>query len=185
MVSSLLVKTLNGVGVLDYLDGILLLGALGYKLELGIVEQVLEGLARSPADIDLLDVVSSKIVGCYCSLSLEARLEVAKVAKFNTMTFEHQFPKATYCHSQDTNDVTLAIDAAVVGDVLGELVYVNNFAALSHAISLGLGNVRLECSGLCAHDCNTVINHFNVRTLSLTLSLYGEGTASQGLGQFG
>ena len=78
-----LLKPLNRVFVLNDLDGIGLCDAAWNKLELGIVAEVLEALAGSPAHIDLLDILGIELVRDACALGLEFSVEGAKILLYN------------------------------------------------------------------------------------------------------
>ena len=74
---------MNRVLVLDDLDGVGLGDEAWDELELGILTEVLEALAGSPAHIDLLDVVGIELVRGACALGLEFSVEGAKILLYN------------------------------------------------------------------------------------------------------
>ena len=152
---------MDGFLVLDFLDGFGLSLAGGHELEGGFAAEVLELLAGIPADIDGLDVGGGEGVGSCCALALDASLEVAEVAEADALAFEQEFAQAADSEGEQADDVALLIDAAVVGDVLGEGVDVNALLGLNHAVSLGFYDVGLLGAGLGAHDRDTVVNHNN------------------------
>ena len=150
---------MNGVFVADHFDGVGLCHSTGNKLEACLAAEVLEGFARLPADVDGLDVVGVEVIGSLGSLSLESCLEVAEVAELDAFAFEQEFLQAVDGLGEEPDDVASAIDAAVVGDVAGEVVDVNIATALSHAIGLGFLDVGFLSAGFRTQDCDTVINH--------------------------
>ena len=154
-----LLEAVDGLFVLDFLDDIGQCLAGGYKLEGGLVSEVLEVLAGFPADVDGLDVGCGEGVGGHSPFGLDAWLEVAKVAEADALSFEQEFTEAADGEGEQADDVALLIDASVVGDVLCKGVDVNGLFGLCHAVSLGLGDVLLLGAGLGAHDCDTVVNH--------------------------
>ena len=158
-----LLQSLNGFLVLDDLDLLCLCGATGHELEGGFLTDVLEVLARLPADIDLLDVAGAEILGGSCAFGLEAGLEIAECAELYALAGKHHLSQTIYGDGEQTDDVALAIHAAVILDVLGKFVDVDDLAALGDAVGLRFGNLRLLGSGLGAHDGNTVVNHSNYR----------------------
>lgn len=150
---------MNGVFVADHFDGVGLCHSTGNELEACLAAEVLEGFARLPADVDGLDVVGVEVVGSLGSLSLESCLEVAEVAELDAFAFEQEFLQAIDCLGEETHDVASAIDAAVIGDVAGEVVDIDLATDLRDAERFGLGDVGFLGTGLSAHDCDAVINH--------------------------
>ena len=133
--------------------------AAGHKLEGGFVAEVQEALAGSPADVYLLDVGGGEGVGSLSPYGLELCLEVAQLAELDALAFEDELAQAADGDGEDGEDVPLAVDAAVAGDVVGEGVDVEHFAGLCYAVGFGFGDVFLLGSGLCGHDGNAVVNH--------------------------
>ena len=154
-----LFKSLNSVLVADYLDGIALSLAAGNELEGGFAAEVLELLARCPADVDALDVVGGEVVGGLGSLGGEFYMEVSEVAQLHLVACEELFLQTGDGVGQDALDGTLGEGRVVVCDVLTELVEAEDFVNLRGSIGLGLGNVSLLRSGLGAHNAKRVVNH--------------------------
>ena len=154
-----LLETMNCVGVLDNLDGVGLLAALGNEVELGLVAKILESFARTPSRIHFLDVCSGEIFGGDSAFSLEFDVEVAQVTEFHLVASEELLANTCHGIGQDALDTTLGEGAVVVGDVLTEIIEREDFVNLSGSVGLGLGDVGFQGSGLRAHNCDTVINH--------------------------
>ena len=150
---------MDGVFVADDFDGVGLCLSAGHELEGGLAAEVPEELAGLPADVDSLDVAGVEVVGGLGTLALESSLEVAEVAELDAFAFEQEFLQAVDGLGEEPDDVASAIDAAVVGDVAGEVVDVNIATALSHAIGLGFLDVGFLSAGFRTQDCDTVINH--------------------------
>ena len=154
-----LFEPLNGVRILDDLDGIVLCFAVGDELEGGIVAEVLEALAGSPADVHCLDVLGREVVCSDGTLGLEFDAEVAHVAQLDAVASEELLAKTSHCIGQDALDCALRERRVVVGDVLAEVVEGELLVNLRRAVSLRLGDVRFQCSGLRAHNTNRIVNH--------------------------
>lgn len=139
---------MNGVFVADHFDGVGLCHSTGNELEACLATEVLEGFARLPADVDGLNVVGVEVIGSLGSLSLESCLEVAEVAELDAFAFEQEFLQAIDCLGEETHDVASAIDAAVIGDVAGEVVDIDLATDLRDAERFGLGDVGFLGTGL-------------------------------------
>ena len=123
-----LLEPLDGVGVLDGLDGFALCFAAGHELEGCLVAKVSEGLAWSPTDVYVFDVGRAEFFGCLCADGLESGLEVAHVAEAYALALEHEFAQAAEGDGEKAHDVAFPIYAAVGGNVFGKLVDVEHFA---------------------------------------------------------
>ena len=156
-----LLKPLDGVGVLDDLDGVGCELARGHELELGLVAEVLavEEDALAPSDVDLLDVVDGEVLGGDCAFGGEAGGEGAHVAEGHAVAFEDELAQAVDGLHEDGVDVAGVVDASVVGDVLGELVEGEVLANLRLPVGFGVSDLLLLGAGLCALDADTVVNH--------------------------
>ena len=150
---------MNRIRILDDLDGVGLLLALGHELEGGVVAEVPEVLAGTPADVDGLDVLGGEVVCGDGAFGLEFGMERAEFSEGDLVACEHHFAEAVDGLSEDGCHVASVVGASVVGDVLGELVEVEALVDLADAVSLRLGDVSLECAGLGAHDGDRVLNH--------------------------
>ena len=154
-----LFKSLNSVLVADYLDGIALSLAAGNELEGGFAAEVLELLARCPADVDALDVVGGEVVGGLRASGGKFYMEVAEVAQLHLVAGKHHLAQTCHSIGQDALDCTLGEWRVVVGDVLTELVETEYFVNLSGSVGLRLSDVGLLRSRLGAHNANRVVNH--------------------------
>jgi len=154
-----LFQALNGVLILDDLYCALLACAGGDELELCLVAEVLEPLAGNPFHIDLLDVGGGEGIGGLGSLGVEFGVEASEFSEVDFLAFENQLMETIDGLGDDGSDVCAVVGAAVVGDVLGELLEVEDLAHLRGGISLGFGDVFLLGAGLGTHDDDTVVNH--------------------------
>ena len=77
-----------GLALLDGLEHGSLGAAASHEVELGVVEQVLELLARLPLNLHLGDILRRKLVGSLCALGAEQEREIAQVAQTNLLAFE-------------------------------------------------------------------------------------------------
>ena len=157
--SRLLFESLNGFCVLDNLDVVGLGCTAWYELEVGILAEVLELLAWCPADVDFLDVGSGEVLCGDGSFAGQFNVEGSEVAQPYLVACKQLLTHTSHCIGQDTFYGTFREGAVVVCNVLTEIIKTEHFVNLRSAIGLGLGNVGLLSSGLCAHNCNTVVNH--------------------------
>ena len=79
-----LVEVNSALAVSDGLQHSSLSAAASHEVELGVVEQVLEFLARLPLNLHLVDVLRRKLVGSLCALGAEQEREVTQI---NTRIF--------------------------------------------------------------------------------------------------
>ena len=113
-----LFQALNGVLILDDLYCALLACAGG--------DELVEPLAGNPFHIDLLDVGGGEGIGGLGSLGVEFGVESAKFSEVDFLAFENQFMETIDGLGDDGSDVCAVVGAAVVGDVLGELLEVED-----------------------------------------------------------
>ena len=152
-----LLESLNRVRILDDLDGVLSELAAGDEVELSHLAEVLavELKALAPYDVDLLDVIDGEILGGDCSFGGEAGAKGSHFAKRYAVAFEDELLQAENCLGEDSGDVAVVIDTAVVGDVLCEL---SQREILSHlCLAVSHCCIALLCllgSGLLAFDGN-------------------------------
>ena len=111
-----------GLALLDGFEHGSLSAAASHEVELGVVEQVLELLARLPLNLHLGDVLRRKLVGSLCTLGAEQHEEVTQVAQTDLLAFEQHLSHAVHCHVEDGADVSSRIHTAVRSDVLGKLL---------------------------------------------------------------
>jgi len=165
-----LLQTLNRVGVLDDLDGVVLHLATGNELELRLVAEVAEVLAGRPADVHGLDVGCTELLSRFCAFAAEFHTEAAEFAQADDVAGEELLAETTDHVGDDTADGTLREGRVVVGHVLDELVVGEFGVSLCGTISLGAArfcaNVGLLRAGLRAHDANRVVNH-GIKSLKL------------------
>ena len=165
-----LFEPLNSIRVLDDLDGVALHLARGNELELSLVAEVAEVLARTPADVHGLDVGCAELLSRFCAFAAEFNTEAAEFAEADDVASEELLAEAADHVGDDTADGTLRERRVVVGHVLNELVVSEFGVSLCGTISLGAAglcaNVGLLCAGLRAHDTNTVVNH-GIKSLKL------------------
>jgi len=158
-----LFQTLNSVCVLDDLDGVVLHLAAGNELELGLVAEVAEVLARIPADVHGLDVRCTEFLSGVCALAAKFHTEAAEFAEADNVAGEELLTKTADHVGNDAADGTLGERRVVVGHVLDELVVGELGVSLCGTISLGAAglcaNVGLLCAGLRAHDTDGIVNH--------------------------
>ena len=95
-----------GLALLDGLEHGSLSAAASHEVELGVVEQVLELLARLPLNLHLGDVLRRKLVGRLCALGAEQEREITQVAQANLLAFEQHLSHAVHCHVEDGADVS-------------------------------------------------------------------------------
>ena len=95
-----------GLALSDGLQHSSLSAAASHEVELGVVDQVLELLARLPLNLHLVDVLRSKLVGSLCALGAEQEREVTQVAQTNLLTLEQHLSHAIHCHVEDGADVS-------------------------------------------------------------------------------
>ena len=95
-----------GLALSDGLQHSSLSAAASHEVELGVVEQVLELLARLPLNLHLGDVLRRKLVGSLCALGAEQDREVAQVAQSDLLAFEQHLSHAVHCHVEDGADVS-------------------------------------------------------------------------------
>ena len=152
-----LLESLNSVRVLDDLDSVGCELAAGNQLELGYLTEVLavELKALAPYDVDLLDVIDGEILGGDCAFGGEAGAKGSHFAQRHAVAFEDELLEAEDCLGEDSCDVAVVIDTAVVGDVLCELGQAEILTDLSDAKCLcGIALLGLLRSGLLAPDAN-------------------------------
>ena len=95
-----------GLALSDGLQHSSLSAAASHEVELGIVDQVLELLARLPLNLHLVNVLRRKLVGSLCALGAEQEREVAQVAQSDLLAFEQHLSHAVHCHVEDGADVS-------------------------------------------------------------------------------
>ena len=154
-----LLQAMNSVRVLDDLDGVGLLGALGDKLELGICAKVLEFLARSPTHVHGLDVGGREVLCGDGAFAGQFYVEVAEVAQADLVASKQLLSDTCDCIGQDALHGTLGEGRVVVGDVLTEVVEGETLVDLSCSVGLGLGDVGLQRPGLSAHNGDRIVDH--------------------------
>ena len=167
-----LLQALNRVGVLDDLDGVALHLAAGNELELGLVAEVAEVLARIPADVHGLDVACAEFLSRFCAFAAKFHTETAEFTEADNVASEELFAETTDHVGDDAADGTLGKRRVVVGHVLDELVVSEFGVSLCGTVSLGAAglcaNVGLLCAGLRAHDANRVVDH-GIKSLKLSV----------------
>ena len=95
-----------GLALSDGLQHGSLCAAASHEVELGVVEQVLELLARLPLNLHLGDVLRRKLVGRLCALGAEQKRKVTQVAQANLLALEQHLSHAVHCHVEDGADVS-------------------------------------------------------------------------------
>ena len=95
-----------GLALSDGLQHGSLSAAASHEVELGIVDQVLELLARLPLNLHLGDVLRRKLVGSLCALRAEQEREIAQIAQTNLLALEQHLSHAVHCHVEDGADVS-------------------------------------------------------------------------------
>ena len=95
-----------GLALSDGLQHSSLSAAASHEVELGVVEQVLELLARLPLNLHLGDVLRRKLVGSLCALGAEQEREIAQIAQTNLLALEQHLSHAIHCHVEDGADVS-------------------------------------------------------------------------------
>ena len=95
-----------GLALLDGLEHSSLSTTASHEVELGVVEQVLELLARLPLNLHLGDVLRRKLVGRLCALGAEQEREIAQIAQTNLLALEQHLSHAVHCHVEDGADVS-------------------------------------------------------------------------------
>ena len=86
-------------------------------------------------------------------------VEAAEFTERDLVAGQHHLAEAIDGLGEDGSHVAAVVGAAVVGDVLGELVEVELLAHLRGAVGLGLLDVGLLRARLGTHDGNAVVNH--------------------------
>ena len=155
----LLLQAVNGIRVLDNLDSVDLLAALGNEVEIGLAAKILESFARTPSRIHFLDVSSGEIFGGDSAFGLEFYVEISEVTEFYLVASEELLADTCHGIGQNALDTTLGEGAVVVGDVLTEIIEREDFVNLSASVSLGFGDVGFQGSGLRAHNGNRIVDH--------------------------
>ena len=162
-----LLQTLNSIRVLDDLDGVVLHLAGGNELELSLVAEVPEILARIPADVHGLDVAGTEFLSRVCTFAAEFNTEAAEFTEADDVASKKLLAETTDHVGDDTADGTLGEGRVVIGHVLYELVVGEFGVCLCGTISLGAAglcaNVSLLRAGLRAHNANRVVDHFFVK----------------------
>ena len=95
-----------GLALSDGLQHSSLSAAASHEVELGIVDQVLELLARLPLNLHLVNVLRRKLVGSLCALGAEQERKVTQVAQTNLLALEQHLSHAIYSHVEDGADVS-------------------------------------------------------------------------------
>ena len=95
-----------GLALSDGLQHSSLCAAASHEVELGVVDQVLELLARLPLNLHLVNVLRRKIVGSLCALGAEQEREVTQVAQTNLLALKQHLSHAIYSHVEDGADVS-------------------------------------------------------------------------------
>ena len=95
-----------GLALSDGLQHSSLSAAASHEVELGIVDQVLELLARLPLNLHLVNVLRRKLVGSLCALGAEQEREITQIAQTNLLAFEQHLSHAVHCHVEDGADVS-------------------------------------------------------------------------------
>ena len=95
-----------GLALSDGLQHSSLCAAASHEVELGVVDQVLELLARLPLNLHLGDVLRRKLVGSLCTLGAEQEREIAQIAQTNLLALEQHLSHAVHCHVEDGADVS-------------------------------------------------------------------------------
>jgi len=162
-----LLQTLNSVRVLDDFDGVVLHLAGRNELELSLVAEVPEILARIPADVHGLDVGCTEFLSRFCAFATKFHTEAAEFAEADDVASKKLFAETTDHVGNDAADCAFGERGVVVGHVLDELVVGEFGVSLGGAISLGAAgfcaNVGLLRAGLRAHNTDGIVNHFFVK----------------------
>ena len=95
-----------GLALSDGLQHSSLSAAASHEVELGVVDQVLELLARLPLNLHLVNVLRRKLVGSLCALGAEQERKVTQVAQTNLLALEQHLSHAIYSHVEDGADVS-------------------------------------------------------------------------------
>ena len=95
-----------GLALSDGLQHSSLSAAASHEVELGIVDQVLELLARLPLNLHLVDVLRRKLVGSLCALGAKQEREITQVAQADFLALEQHLSHAVHCHVEDGADVS-------------------------------------------------------------------------------
>ena len=95
-----------GLALSDGLQHSSLSAAASHEVELGIVDQVLELLARLPLNLHLVNVLRRKLVGSLCALGAEQERKVTQVAQTNLLALEQHLSHAIYSHVEDGADAS-------------------------------------------------------------------------------
>jgi len=156
-----LLQALNGVLVLDDLDGAGLACAAGDEVELcfGAEVSAVEVGGLAPLDVHLGDVGGGEGICGFGADGGDAGGEGAEVAEGDAVALEDDFAQAADGLGEHGGDVALVVDATVVADVLCEVVEAVVLADLCLAVGLGFGDVLLLGAGLCGLDGNAVVDH--------------------------
>ena len=170
---------MNRLFVLDFLHGIGLCLAGGDEVEGCLLTEVFEVIAGTPAHVDGLDVLCGEYVGGDGSLRGEFGVEAAQRAEAHLVAAKQKLADTAGRVFEDTLDGARGERAVVFGDVLHELVEVEHLAHLCGAVGLRLGDVLFLCSGLGAHDGDSVVNHSFLDPLPNPLPL-GRGNCFAG-----
>ena len=95
-----------GLALSDGLQHSSLSAAASHEVELGVVEQVLELLARLPLNLHLGDVLRRKLVGSLCALGAEQERKITQIAQSDLLALEQHLSHAVHCHVEDGADVS-------------------------------------------------------------------------------
>ena len=138
-----LLKTLDGLLIPDHLDGVGLCLAGRYEVELGFGTEVLELLTWRPAHVDFLDLLRVELVGGVGTFGGKFYMEAAEIAQHDLVPGQHHLAKTSDGVGENTLHGTLGEGRVVVGDVLAEVVHVEDLVHLRGSIRFRFLNVRL------------------------------------------
>ena len=144
----------SGLAFVLSLEGSGLGLARGGLLELGIAAEVLEGLAGVVVHAHRLDVLGRELLLRLGAFGGDGGSEGADFTQVHLIALQDQFAHAHAQLREDADDGALGEHAVVLGDVLGELVDVDDAGELQVGISL------LSLFGLhgVGHHGRTVLN---------------------------
>ena len=145
--SALLVSALLGFGAglgggLVVQGELLGLASLGLSLtgtnvgKGGFVDERLELRAGAPAHVNILDERGAELLRIVGSLSLQAHIESAKVAKVHTIAKQELLAYAIHQLGGNADDIALVVLGAMTGHVLSHIVHTEVLRVLRHGESL-------------------------------------------------
>ena len=127
----------------------------GHLVQRHLLDQVVVEIGCGEIHVHSLDVGSRELILGLSTVALHRKIQLAQVAKFDTIAVEHQLFRAAHQLHEDGDDVTTVVVATMRHHVVSKIVDAERAATLKKSVGL-LGLVRLL--GI-SQEHYSIINH--------------------------